>query len=130
MISWISGLWTAVSGLFGGSSSKAILWLSIGLGVALLLCWALWLRGDLADARATIGTLEAAYSASQATLQELQDAKHRQEIALAAREAQLNTITAQREALRRKLGEVIAHDQDARDWASQPVPASVRGLLQ
>jgi uncharacterized lipoprotein YajG len=130
MLSWISTAWSAVSGLFGGSSSKAILWLAIGLGVALLLCWALWLRGDLAQARATIGTLEAAYSASQAAVSELQDARKRQDIALTAREAQIHTINAQREALRRKLGEVMRNDQDARDWASQPVPASVRGLLQ
>jgi len=128
MISWISGLWTAGKAIIGGKSLA--LYLGIALAFAALLCWGLWLKADLADARATIGTLETAYTASQATLQELQDAKHRQEIALAAREAQLNTINAQREALRRKLEEVMRNDADARDWGSQPLPASVRGLLQ
>lgn len=130
MLSWISTAWSAVSGLFGGSSSKAILWLAIGLGIALLLCWALWLRGDLAKAEANLATVQTAYDASQAALTELQAAKELQDAALAERETQLNTINAQREALRRKLGEVMRNDQIARDWASQPIPASVRGLLQ
>ena len=130
MFSWLGTAWSAVSGLFGGSSSKAILWLSIGLGIALLLCWGLWLRGSLAQAEANVSALQTAYTASQAAVSELQAAKERQDAALAEREAQLNTINAQLEALRRKLGEVMRNDADARDWGSQPLPASVRGLLQ
>lgn len=128
MFSWISGLWTAGKALLSGKSLA--LYLGIALAFVLLLSWAFWLKADLADARATIGTLETAYSASQATLQELQDAKHRQEIALAAREAQLNTINAQREALRRKLGEVMRNDQDFAAWAAAPVPGALPGLFQ
>lgn len=121
MLSWISGL-------LGGKSLA--LYLGVALAVALLLCWAFWLKADLSQAEANVAALQIAYSASQAAVSEIQEARKRQDIALAAREAQLNTINAQREALRRKLGEVIAHDQDVQDWAAQPVPASVRGLLQ
>ena len=130
MFSFLSTAWSTVSSLFGGSSSKAILWLSIGLGVALLLCWALWLRGDLAKAEANAATLQTAYSASQAAVQNLVDGKKRLHSSLAHREAKINTISTQREDLNRKLEEVMRNDQDARDWASQPVPASVRSLLQ
>lgn len=128
MLTWITGLWTAGKTLLGGKSLA--LYLGIALAFAALLCWALWLRGDLANARATIGTLEAAYSASQATVSELQDARKRQDIALTAREAQIHTINAQRDALRRKLEEVMRNDQDFAAWAATPVPGAVPGLLQ
>ncbi|MDY0308161.1 MAG: hypothetical protein RBR18_17160 [Desulfovibrionaceae bacterium] len=128
MFSWISTLWSAGKDILNGKSLT--LYLGIALAFALLLCWALWLKSDLARERANSAALQTAYSASQAAFLDLQAAKERQDAALAEREATITTINAQREALRRKLGEVIAHDQIARDWASQPVPASVRGLLQ
>ena len=128
MLSWITGLWTAGKTLLGGKSLA--LYLGIALAFAALLCWGLWLKADLADARGNIAVLETANVASRETIQNLVDGKKRLNSSLAHREAKINTVSTQRAALDRKLEEVMRNDADARDWASQPVPASVRGLLQ
>jgi septal ring factor EnvC (AmiA/AmiB activator) len=128
MFSWISTLWSAGKDILNGKSLT--LYLGIALAFALLLCWALWLKTNLSTSEANFAALQTAYASQGQALSDIRTAYAEQEKALAAREATITTINSQREALRRKLGEVIAHDQDARDWASQPVPASVRGLLQ
>ena len=128
MLSWITGLWTAGKTLLGGKSLA--LYLGIALAFAALLCWGLWLKADLADARGNIAVLETANVASRETIQNLVDGKKRLNSSLAHREAKINTINAQREALRRKLGEVMRNDQDFAAWAAAPVPGALPGLFQ
>lgn len=134
MLAFLSSAWSAVSGLFGGSSSRAILWLSIALGAALLLGWLFWsrasLKADVAEAQATIGTLQAAYDASHAALTALQDAHHRQEIALTAREAQINQLNAQASALRAKKAKAVSRDAEYAAWRRAGSPAALRELHQ
>lgn len=130
MLSFLSTAWSAVSGLFGGSSSKAILWLSIALGVALLLCWGLWQRGEAKDAQGQAARLMDANKLQEAALRDMQRFQAALSSALSERETTLKEIEARRQAQRLEWERLVHDDQDVAAWAATPVPDAVRNLLQ
>lgn len=123
----------AWSWLTGGSNKLAI-YLGAALVLAVLLGWLFWsrasLKGDLAQAEANVTTLQGANRAKAKAIEDLQRTAKTVDAAMVQREHDIQAITAQREALRAKLVEVLANDPQSRAWADQPVPSAVRGLLR
>lgn len=116
------------------TARKLAIGLTVALALAVLLGWLFWsrasLKADLATAEANVATLQGANRAKAKTIEDMKSASRAMEKALEGREAALNTISAQREALRLQLVEVLKNDPTARDWAARPLPDSVRRLLQ
>lgn len=113
---------------------KVAIVLAMALALAVLLGWLFWsrasLKADLATAEANVATLQGANRAKAKTIEDMKSASRAMEKALEGREAAMNTISAQREALRLQLTEVLKNDPTARDWAARPLPDGVRRLLQ
>jgi|GEM_PF-1968793 len=123
------------SRLFGGSS--IFKWAGLALAGLLLagaVGWLFWAKADaeaeLARTRLRLQVMQSAYDANQEALKELRDSVHAKDIALARRDRTIETINAQREAMRRRWQEAIRNDPDTRDWSGTRLPDSVRGLLQ
>jgi len=125
----LSAVFSGVKTFFGSGK----LWLIIALALTAFIGWLLLsranLKTDLATAEANVATLQGANRAKARAIEDMQGALKTTETALATRELTLRTISAQHDALRRQLGEVLHNDPTARAWAAQPVPAAVRQLL-
>ena len=126
---------TTIFSLFTGSSWAK--WIGIGLVMLCLVAACAWLKldnanlkADLVAAHADIASVQAAYDQSQVVIDALQDAIATKDKALAERETTINTINADREAMRRRWQEAIRNDSEARDWGAVRLPDAVRGLLQ
>ncbi|MGE4292385.1 MAG: hypothetical protein AB7E32_09260 [Desulfovibrio sp.] len=130
----LGSLLSTARGWMSGSSVKTYALIISGVAVAALVGWLFWsraeLKADVAAAEAHIVSLRAGYQASQAALVELTDEAARMDRALAARDAELKEISAQRDAARTAWEEVKRHDSTARDWAAARIPDAVRGLLR
>lgn len=116
------------------SPYKLVIALGLALAVSVLVGWLFWsrasLKTELVDAKNTADTWEAAAKNATEAVAELRTADAEKEKALANREKTIRNINAQRDALRRQLGEVLTNDASARDWANSPVPDTVRQLLR
>lgn len=129
---WISIAWSAVTGFFGGSGSKATIILSVSLILAILLGWLFWSRAslqtELAEAGQTIGALQTSNRAQAATIEGMRVAAKHAVQALSDREKEIQSISSQRDKIRKRLSEVMK-DEQVRTWADMPIPDSVRGML-
>ncbi len=111
---------------------------AIGLGAALvlsvLLGWLFWsranLKADLVQAEANVATLQGANRAKAKVIEGLRNFAKDTDKALTQRDQALKDITAQREALRQQIEGVMRNDPKARVWADEPLPESVRRLLE
>lgn len=126
---------TTIFSLFTGSSWAK--WIGIGLVMLCLVAACAWLKldnsnlkADLVAAHADTASVQAAYDQSQVVIDALQDAIATKDKALAERETTINTINADREAMRRRWQEAIRNDSEAREWGAMRLPDAVRGLLQ
>lgn len=116
-------------------TSKLIATLSAAaLVISVLLGWLFWsraeLKADLATSEANVSTLQAANRASASTIESMQAATRRTDIALAERERTLAEISEQRQALQLKLLEALRNDPETRNWHDTDIPVPVRGLLK
>lgn len=133
---WSTAL-SAITGLFGSSSSDWLKWAAMGVGVlaiAVVIVWLGWsrsmLRTDLALAQKDLAAVQTAYDASRAAMATLQAVMAARAEALAERDKEISKINADRAALRRRWQEAIRNEPETRDWAGTALPESVRGLLQ
>lgn len=115
-------------------TAKIIALLGSALGLALLIGWLALsranLKTDLATSEANALKYQGSARQKAAVIEDMQRAATATESALSTRDVALKTITAQREALRVKLAEVLRDDPKVRAWADEPIPDSVRGLLR
>ena len=126
---------SAILSLFGGSSKIKYFVIAIAiLVVAAAFMYLMWDRAEkqaeIERTRAELLVTKAAYNSARASINELKENMVSKDEALAQREQAINTINADREALRRRWQEEIRNDKITRDWADTPLPDSVRGLLQ
>ena len=113
---------------------KLSAYLGAALALSIVIGWLLWsraeLKADLATSEANVSTLQAANRASARTIESMQAATRRTDIALAERERTLAEISAQRQTLRLKLSEALRNDPETRNWHDTALPAPVVGLLK
>ena len=113
---------------------KLAVYLGAALVLAILLGWLFWsranLKADLVQAEANVTTLQGANRAKAKAIEGLRDYVKDTDKALGQRDKALKDITAQREALRQQIEEVMRNDPKARAWTDEPLPDSVRRLLR
>ena len=130
-----SSLISMATGLFGGSSLlKYIGIMFIVLLVVVAFAFLMWDRAEkqveIERTRAELLVTQVAYSSARASINELKATIASKDEALAQREQAINTINADREALRLRWQEALRNEPDTRNWADTPLPDSVCGLLQ
>ncbi len=130
-----SSLISMATGLFGGSSLlKYIGIMFVVLLVVVAFAFLMWDRAEkqaeIERTRAELLVTQAAYSSARASINELKATIASKDEALAQREQAINTINADREALRLRWQEALRNEPDTRNWADTPLPDSVCGLLQ
>lgn len=123
-----------ILGWFTGGPSRLVIYLGAALVLSVLLGWLFWsranLKTDLVQAEANVTTLQTANRAKAKAIEGLRSYAKDTEKALGQRDKALKNITAQREALRQQLEEVVRNDPKARAWADEPLPDSVLRLLR
>lgn len=130
-----SSLISMATGLFGGSSFlKYIGIMFVVLLVVVAFAFLMWDRAEkqaeIERTRAELLVTQVAYSSARASINELKATIASKDEALAQREQAINTINADREALRLRWQEALRNEPDTRNWADTPLPDSVCGLLQ
>ena len=130
-----SSLISMATGLFGGSSLlKYIGIMFVVLLVVVAFAFLMWDRAEkqaeIERTRAELLVTQVAYSSARASINELKATIASKDEALAQREQAINTINADREALRLRWQEALRNEPDTRNWADTPLPDSVCGLLQ
>lgn len=126
---------SAILSLVGGSSKiKYFVIAIVVLAVAGAFAFLMWDRAEkqveIERTRAELLVTQAAYNSARASINDLKANIASKDEALALREQAINTINADREALRRRWQEALRNEPDTRDWADTPLPDSVCGLLQ
>ena len=114
--------------------TKILVYVCLGLAVLGLVLGLLWrnaaLKADLAQAEADLATVMSAYEAEHEVRMQLVREAEATARVLLERETELQHISDQRDAERRRWQEVLRDDQTARDWADAPLPDAVRGMLR
>lgn len=123
-----------VTSLFASPVKK---YLSIGLGVMVVVCAFLFLLWDRAETktelectRTELVAVQTAYNSATAIIANLKADIITKDNALAERELAIHEINADREALRQRWQEAIRNEPDTRNWADTSLPDAVRSMLQ
>lgn len=86
------------------------------------------LQVEVAEVNAA--AFETAFQVEQQSRQRAEAAAEIAEQVRAERDAQINEISRQRDAMRRRWQEALQNDQAARNWADTPLPDAVLELLR
>jgi hypothetical protein len=126
----------ALAAVPGGSGLKLALKFGPFIAIALLLGFILWQRntiseqkGSLHVAQQQINDLNAANASAQVTINSFSQQRIDNDAIADAVAKRLDTNRAQTEGQRQAI-RTASNDPKVRDWANQPVPSSVRNVLE